>query len=904
MPADNSQSVPRTELPPGAEIGRYKVLERISADAHVAVYKCRDPVLDRLVAVKHVPKTAPADLADRCRHEARILARLGSEEPAIATVHELLERDDGLFLVMEYLPGRSLESLMDDNVAPAEPKAALHILWQLAAALHKAHLAGVVHRDIRPESILVTENLRAKIIDFSLASGAGATTTALPGSTRYIAPELLTGRAVDGRADMYSLGFVAYEMLLGRRKFNEVFADVIDGEHGRARRWMDWHGNELLAPPPLHSLVPSVPAALSDIVARMIAKDPNQRFPSMEALARTVRGTFSARRALAAMGATKPVASPLATRAGELAEPPPALSSRGETAKSPPLVLEPPARREEVIPELVAPSAAPAPRRGRGRFALVTVAILAILGAGVALGVRAAIKASHRKQTAADAFNRAMDLYAQGNYQQALGEFSQLRDAYPQEPAAFQASVLVPLCRGQLAMAGDNFSAAAEAHAAAAQQLQAVQAGRVDLKGWAVQANGLLAQYDKLLQAGKAFAEALAEARDQLGSGNFDAVREAISQRLPPLALTPARNAQLVALADELKMAEFSAQFGSHLSAAKALAGSGSMAEADGELAKAGEMLGSPPPNVLTPADLQRLRGQLEAARKALVDERAYQAKVTEADSARQKGDKAAELEALRAAAAIKPSDDLSREIAALTGQVTVQQAAELKAAGKLAEAGSLLQRALETSSDPALQAELADVQRLIRQRALLEAGDKALQNGRLDEALSRYLDADRLGATADTADKLSLARQRVQIAKGDELADARQYAEAAAAYELARKARPAEAGLIDERLATLAKRQQYDQFLAKARAAEAQDNWAEAVRELLKAKAVSDTPEVNERITDARYKQALALGVAAMGRNDYKAARAYFLMAKGFRDTEEAKAMLADAEKKLKGEE
>ena len=195
-------------------------------------------------------------------------------------------------------------------------------------------------------------------------------------------------------------------------------------------------------------------------------------------------------------------------------------------------------------------------------------------------------------------------------------------------------------------------------------------------------------------------------------------------------------------------------------------------------------------------------------------------------------------------------------------------------------------------------------MQRLIRQRALLEAGDKALQNGRLDEALSRYLDADRLGATADTADKLSLARQRVQIAKGDELADARQYAEAAAAYELARKARPAEAGLIDERLATLAKRQQYDQFLAKARAAEAQDNWAEAVRELLKAKAVSDTPEVNERITDARYKQALALGVAAMGRNDYKAARAYFLMAKGFRDTEEAKAMLADAEKKLKGEE
>ncbi len=890
MLGESSQPTPRTHLPAGTRIGKYEVIEQLAASEHASVYKCHDPVLDRLVTIKQVPSAAGAEQLERYRREARILAQLGNEEPGVTTVHELLEQDDGLCLVMEYVPGRSLESLMDENVAPAEPKAALHILWQLAGALHKAHQAGIVHRDIRPANIIVGEGLRAKITDFHMASSPAGATAALPDSARYIAPELLAGGAVDGRADMYSLGFVAYEMLLGRRRFNELFAEVIGDEIGRARRWMDWHGNELLAAPPLHSIVASVPRSLADIVARMIAKDPSQRFASMETLARTLRGTFSARRVLAAMAMGS--AGPLELTGG------------GPIVKSRAPALARPGRGDEDIPELMAATIPAAGRPRRGRLAAVMLTFAALVAVGVALGVRSYLNASRRKQAADDAYAVAMASYGQGDYTRALREFSELHATYPRQPAAVKASVLAALARGQLAMAEDDFAAAAEQRTDAARQLNAAADDRREVTDWLPLAREHISEFDKMLRASRAFAAAAQQAEADLKAGNFDAVREAVSRTLPPLAIAPARKGQLADLTTRLRVAEFSAQFTAYLSAAKALAGDGNMTGAERELAKAGEVIASSLPEEIDPNDVERLRGELDSVRQYVADERVYQAEIANADAARRGGDKAGELAALQAAAAVRPSDDLAQQIAALSRELAVGQARQLKIADDLEQARTVLQNALAVAADPVVEAELADVKKLIRQRTLLAAGDAALRDGKLAEALAKFTEADSLGATAATTDRVSLVRHKTQLATGDEMLAAKKYVEAAAAYEKAREVRPVESAVVAERLAALVSRQEYDRLMTKAAAAQGEGNWAEALRSLMQAKAAHDSSEVNQQITQVRYRQALTLGAEAMTRGDYRAARAYFLMAKSFQDTEEVKLQLADAEKMLQAGE
>ncbi|MFW6066477.1 MAG: serine/threonine-protein kinase, partial [Planctomycetota bacterium] len=271
-------------LPPGAKIGKYEVRERLGIGGQAIVYRCYDPLLDREVAIKQISShlAADEDFLNRFRREAQILARVGSTQPAVIDIHELLEDENGLFIVMEYVRGHTLAQTLNDTPGPVEPKAAVQLIWRLAAALHDVHAAGIVHRDLKPGNIIITPSLRPKITDFGLAAAGSEQTSMLMGTTKYMAPELFEGKPADARADIYSLGFIAYEMLLGREKFNEVFADVVRDKHAAAMRWMKWHGNEKVQAPPLHELNPSVPRALSDIVAGMIAKDPDERFQSME----------------------------------------------------------------------------------------------------------------------------------------------------------------------------------------------------------------------------------------------------------------------------------------------------------------------------------------------------------------------------------------------------------------------------------------------------------------------------------------------------------------------------------------------------------------------------------------------------------------------------------------------
>ncbi|MGH7199715.1 MAG: serine/threonine-protein kinase, partial [Planctomycetaceae bacterium] len=199
-----------------------EILELLGKGGMGAVYKARQPTLDRLVAVKVLPPEVGRDpaFAERFTREARTLARLS--HPNIVTVYDFGEADGLFYFIMEYVDGVNLRQMA--HAAALEPAQALAIIPQICDALQYAHEEGVVHRDIKPENILVDKRGRVKIADFGLVKLLGREPGDLTlteaqqvmGTLHYMAPEQMRGsREVDHRADIYSLGVVFYELLTG-----------------------------------------------------------------------------------------------------------------------------------------------------------------------------------------------------------------------------------------------------------------------------------------------------------------------------------------------------------------------------------------------------------------------------------------------------------------------------------------------------------------------------------------------------------------------------------------------------------------------------------------------------------------------------------------------------------------
>jgi hypothetical protein len=207
----------------GSQFPQLEVLELLGRGGMGAVYKARQPGLDRLVAVKILPPEAGADpaFAERFTREARAMARLS--HPNIVAVHDFGRTSDGLFyFIMEYVDGVNLRQAIRSG--SISPKDALAIVPQICDALQFAHDEGIVHRDIKPENVLLDKRGRVKIADFGLAKLLGHApgdvsltgTQQVMGTLRYMAPEQMEGtKAVDHRADIYSLGVVFYELLTG-----------------------------------------------------------------------------------------------------------------------------------------------------------------------------------------------------------------------------------------------------------------------------------------------------------------------------------------------------------------------------------------------------------------------------------------------------------------------------------------------------------------------------------------------------------------------------------------------------------------------------------------------------------------------------------------------------------------
>lgn len=256
------------------QVGRYKILDTLGTGATSRVARADDPMIGRIVAIKLFPaKMAEGEARERFLREARVVGQIS--HPYIIALHDIGidEATSAPYLVMEFVEGQPLDRYLEKGTVPF-PRACA---WagDVATALAVAHRKGVIHGDVKPANILVTEEGRVKLTDFGmarLASHNGADSPLL-GTPAYWCPEQIIGKAQDGRSDIFSLGVVLYEMVTGQRPFD---ADSLQGICGRVLS---------STPMPPSHFNGSLPQALNDIIMKCLAKDPAVRYASGDMLA-------------------------------------------------------------------------------------------------------------------------------------------------------------------------------------------------------------------------------------------------------------------------------------------------------------------------------------------------------------------------------------------------------------------------------------------------------------------------------------------------------------------------------------------------------------------------------------------------------------------------------------------
>src|SRR5438067_10393937 len=252
--------------------GRYELEELVGSGGMSSVYRAHDKLLERTVALKihHEQFTRDDAYVERFRREARAVAQLA--HPNIVTVIDRGEQDGRQFIVFEYVDGMNLKELLD-QVGPLDPREAIELALQVARGLSFAHENGLVHRDVKPQNVLIDADGRAKVTDFGIAHALdvdGMTITGtIMGSSNYIAPEQARGEPVDEQSDIYSLGCVLYELLTGEVPF--------DGDNFVAVAMR--HVNDPV--PSVREVRPGVPPHLDWAIRCAMAKDHGDRFDSM-----------------------------------------------------------------------------------------------------------------------------------------------------------------------------------------------------------------------------------------------------------------------------------------------------------------------------------------------------------------------------------------------------------------------------------------------------------------------------------------------------------------------------------------------------------------------------------------------------------------------------------------------
>lgn len=273
LPEDGLFSVKHSSM--GLQIGQYRILSELGAGGMGVVYRALDVQLNREVALKRLRSEFAASPAvlERFRREAQLQGRLN--HPNIAQLYALAQTEEAFCIVMEFVDGITLSKLL-----PMQWRFATQVILQTLDGLEYAHRCGVLHRDIKPENVIIDRRGTVKVMDFGIAHAVGTERMtrekSLIGTIEYMSPERILGQSVDGRSDLYAIGIVFFEMLTGR----------LPSDSANEYDLLRWHV-ETTAPPVTDFV--DVPPVLANVIAKAIAKLPDDRYGSCAEMAACLR---------------------------------------------------------------------------------------------------------------------------------------------------------------------------------------------------------------------------------------------------------------------------------------------------------------------------------------------------------------------------------------------------------------------------------------------------------------------------------------------------------------------------------------------------------------------------------------------------------------------------------------
>lgn len=275
---------------------RYQLDETLGSGGMAVVYRAQDMTLERTVAIKVLRKDYSSNPEFRARFHQEAKAAANLAHPNIVTIHDFgLDAENRLFIVMEYVPGIDLKNLMRRR-GRYNIDETISLMVQACAGVGYAHRAGLVHCDIKPQNMLITPDQRLKVVDFGIARALASIhpeeqSEVVWGSPQYFSPEQAAGKAPSPASDVYSLGVVMYEMLTGQLPFDASSSTELTRMHRQ----------DMPAAP--RTLNPKIPAALEQVMLKVLAKEPSTRYRTADQLGRILisfRGQYLA-------GTTRPI---------------------------------------------------------------------------------------------------------------------------------------------------------------------------------------------------------------------------------------------------------------------------------------------------------------------------------------------------------------------------------------------------------------------------------------------------------------------------------------------------------------------------------------------------------------------------------------------------------------------